>query len=498
MSAIPEYGELDGVALAALVRAGEVTPAELLEEAVRRAESAGKALGAIVAPMYEQARDLAGGTLPEGPFRGVPFLLKDLLAASAGAPLQSGSRFFRGHVPERDAELVRRYRAAGLVPFAKTATSELGIVPYVETLAHGVCKNPWDLDRSAGGSSGGSACAVAARIVPFASGGDGGGSIRIPASCCGVFGLKPTRGRTPCGPDRAESWQGFTVQHALTRSVRDSAALLDATCLPEPGAPYYPPPPRRPFLEEVGAEPGRLKIAFSARPMLGKEVHPDCEAALRDAVGLLRELGHEVEEAAPEVDGPAFSRAFFAILCAETAAEIARAARDLKRRARADEFEFATWTLNQIGHSLSAADFVAARRHLFDAALAIGPFFTRYDVLVTPTLAQPPAPIGSLGPKGVPAAFMKILSRMRAGGLLKRLTAVDPSVDQVYAYLPWTPVFNVTGQPAMSVPLHWNAAGLPIGVHFVGRYADEATLFRLAGQLERARPWAARRPPHAA
>lgn len=498
MTTIPEYDLLDGLALAALVRAGELAPHELVDEAIRRAESAGKALGAVVAPMYEQARDLSRGTLPEGPFRGVPLLLKDLLAAAAGAPLQSGSRFFRGHVPERDSELVRRYRAAGFVPIAKTATSELGITPYVETLAHGPCRNPWDLQRSAGGSSGGSACAVAARVTPIASGGDGGGSIRIPASCCGVFGLKPTRGRTPCGPERAEGWQGFTVQHVLTRSVRDSAAVLDATCLPEQGAPYYPPPPARPFLDEVTTEPGRLRIAVTSKPLLGQSVHPDCTAALDAAAKLLQELGHDVEEAAPPLDGPAFSRAFFAVICAETAAEIDHASRALKRRASAADFEFATWTLSRIGHSLSAADFVAARRHLLDAAMAIAPFFTKYDVLVTPTLAQPPAPIGSLGPRGAPAAVMKILSRLRAGGLLKRLTAVDPSVDQVYAYIPWTPVFNVTGQPAMSVPLHWSADGLPIGVHFVGRYADEATLLRLAGQLERARPWAGRRPPHAA
>ncbi|HEY8375771.1 MAG TPA: amidase family protein [Nannocystis sp.] len=491
---IAEYEDLDGLALAALVRAGELTPAELVDEAIRRAETVGVALGAVVAPMYDSARELARGTLPEGQFRGVPFLLKDLLAAAAGAPLQSGSRFFRGHVPTYDSEIVRRYRAAGLIPVGKTATSEFGLVPTVETAAHGACKNPWDPTRSAGGSSGGSAAAVAARVVPFASGGDGGGSIRIPAACCGLFGLKPTRGRTPFGPDRSEGWQGFAVQHAITRSVRDSAALLDATCSPEPGAPYYPPPPPRPFLDEVAIPPGRLRIAVTTRPLLGGTVHPDCAAALADAAALLHDLGHHVEEAAPEVDGPAFSRAFFVVLCAEVAAEIDHASRALKRPARAADFEFATWTLSQIGHSLTAAEFVAARRHLLDSARAIAPFFTRFDVLVTPTLAQPPAPLGTLGPRGFSAAMMKLLSRARAGGLLKRLTALDPSVDEIFAYIPWTPVFNVTGQPAMSVPLYWNGAGLPIGVHFVGRYGDEATLFRLAGQLEQARPWARRRP----
>lgn len=494
MPRIAEYGDLDGLGLAALVRAREVAAHELVEEAIRRAESVGVALGAVVTPMYEQARALSRGTLPEGPFTGVPFLLKDLLAAAAGAPLQAGSRFFRGYVPQHDSELVRRYRAAGLVAIGKTATSEFGITPYVETAAHGLCRNPWDPQRSAGGSSGGSAAAVAARVVPLATGGDGGGSIRIPAACCGLFGLKPTRGRTPAGPDRAEAWQGLAVQHVLTRSVRDSAAALDATCAPAPGEPYHAPPPARPFLAEVDEDPAPLRVAFTTRPLLGGEVHPECVAALTSAAALLQELGHRVEESAPTLDGSGFARAFFTLLCGETAAEIASAERLLGRRARADEFEVVTWSMAQIGRSLSAAEFLAAKHALFAAARQVSGFFEDVDVLVTPTLAQPPAPLGSLGPRGLPATLMKGLGRLGAGGLLKRLTALDPSTEQIFAYIPWTPVFNVTGQPAMSVPLHWSAAGLPIGVHVVGRYGDEATLLRLAGQLERARPWAARRP----
>lgn len=313
---LAEYEHLDGLALAALVRAGEVSPSELVEEAIRRCEADGVRLGAVVAPMYEQARDMARGTLPDGPFRGVPMVLKDLLSAAAGAPLQGGSRFLRGHVPAADSEIVRRYRAAGLIPVAKSATAEFGLVPTVETQAHGPCRNPWDPTRSAGGSSGGSAAAVAARVVPLGSGGDGGGSIRIPASCCGLFGLKPTRGRTPMGPERAESWQGFAVLHALTRSVRDSAALLDATCSPEHGAPYSLPPPARPFLAEVTTPPGELRIAVTTRPLLGGQVHADCVAAVADAAALLQDLGHHVEEAAPDVDGPAFTRAFLDVLCA--------------------------------------------------------------------------------------------------------------------------------------------------------------------------------------
>ena len=487
--------EHDGLGLAALVRSGELHPSELVEAVIARIEAVNPRINAVVAPMYDQARAQARAPLPDGPLAGVPFLLKDLLAAAAGAPLRSGSRFYRDHVPDHDSELVRRYRAAGLIATGKTASPEFGVPPYTEPELHGPTRNPWDLSKTPGGSSGGSAAAVAARIVPFASGGDGGGSIRIPASCCGVFGLKPTRGRTPNGPDHSELWQGAAVQHVLTRSVRDSAALLDLSCGPDPGALNYPPPPTRPFLAEVDAPPGRLRIAFSTHPLLGGEVDPACVTAVHDAAELLRSLGHELVEATPEVDGPAFSRAFFTMICGEVAAEIAAGERLLGRRAGPRDFEVPTWALAMMGRNLSAPGFLAATKTLFAIARGVAPFFADHDLLLTPTLSRPPVPIGSLQPRGLDRAGMRLLGTLRAGALLQRLLDLTPAVERVYHFIPFTPVFNITGQPAMSVPLHWTPEGLPVGVQLVGRFADEATLFRVAGQLERARPWADRVPP---
>jgi amidase len=490
-----EMSNYDGLGLAALVRGGDVAPLDLVEEVIARIERTNPRLGAVVTPMYDEARRVAAGPLPDGPFRGVPFLMKDLLAAYAGVPLRSGSRFYADHVPTTDSEIVRRYKAAGLIAVAKTATSELGVVPYVETAAHGDAHNPWDPTRITGGSSGGSAAAVAARVVPIATGGDGGGSIRIPAACCGVFGLKPTRARTPCGPDHSELWQGAAVQHVLTRSVRDSAAVLDATAGPEPGAPYHLPAPATPFLGEVTREPGKLRIAFTTRPLLGGAVDPACVAAVADAVRLLEHLGHDIVEAAPDVDAPAFARAFFTMICGEVSAEISAGERRLGRKARFKDLEFSTWALKLLGRSVSAADFVAAQHALHAAARRVAPFFHQHDVLLTPTLARPPVAHRSLQPRGAEATVMKALGQLRAGRTMNLLISLTPSVDRVYEFIPFTPVFNITGQPAMSVPLHWSPEGLPIGVQFVGRYADEATLLRLAGQLERARPWGDRVPP---
>lgn len=495
MAGFAEMSNYDGLGLAALVRAGDVAPLDLVEEVIARIARVDAQLGSVVTPMYDEARRVARGPLPAGPLSGVPFLIKDLIAAWSGVPTRNGSRFYRDDVPDFDSELVRRYKAAGLIGVAKTATSELGVTPFVETAAHGDVHNPWDPSRITGGSSGGSAAAVAARIVPFATGGDGGGSIRIPAACCGVFGLKPTRGRTPCGPDHSVLWQGAAIQHVITRSVRDSAAVLDATCAPEVGAPYYPPPPARPYLEEAARDPARLRIAFSTRPLLGGAVDPACVAAVADAAHLLEGLGHDIVEATPEVDASAFSRAFFTMICGEVAHEISAAERRLGRKAKFRDFEFQTWALRMLGRTTSAADFIAAQHALDAAARRVAPFFAAHDVLLTPTLARPPVRHHTLQPQGAEAAVMKALGSLRAGRTLNLLLSLTPSVDRVYEFIPFTPVFNITGQPAMSVPLHWTAEGLPIGVQFVGRYADEATLFNLAGQLERARPWADRVPP---
>jgi amidase len=495
MSDFTDYGNYDGLGLAELVRKKEVKPSELVEEAIGRIEKLNPQLNAVIYKMYDLARKAAGGEQPDGPFKGVPFLIKDILMAYAGVPLTNGSRFFKDFVPDHDSEMVKRFKAAGVIVVGKTNLPELGLVPITEPELFGPTNNPWDLTRTPGGSSGGSAAAVAARIVPLAHGADGGGSLRIPASCCGVFGLKPTRGRNPIGPDFGEAWRGLVCDHVLTRSVRDSAAMLDATAGPDVGAPYYAAPPGRPFLDEVGVDPGKLRIAFTSEHFLGGVVDKDCVKALQATAGLCQDLGHEVVEAAPQIDGKAFARAFLMMVCVETRATIEESEALLKRKASFKNFEASTWALGLLGRQCRAPEFSKSLNMGQLIARQIGEFFTRYDVLLTPTLARPPVATGELQPRGMQAVGMKLLGRLNAGRLISMLSGIDVLAEHVFEFMPYTPLFNVTGQPAMSVPLYWNDGGLPIGMQFVGRYGDEATLFRLAGQLERARPWSERVPP---
>ncbi|MFQ5857112.1 MAG: amidase [Anaerolineae bacterium] len=467
MSGFSEYNEYDGLGLAGLVRKGEVTPGEVVEAAITRIEKLNPQINAVIHKMYDRARAAVESGLPDGPFTGVPFLIKDLLVTYAGEPLSAGSRFFQGFVPDHDSELIRRYKAAGLVTLGKTNLPEFGLMGITEPELFGPTRNPWDLTRSPGGSSGGSAAAVAAGMVPLAHGSDAGGSLRGPASWCGLFSLKPSRGRNPVGDFSPR----LIVNHVLTRSVRDSAAVLDATAGPEVGALYVAPPPARPFLDEVGADPGRLRIAFTSRPLLSDYVHEDCLAGLRATVNLLEDLGHDLVEATPAVDGPAMVAAFLTLLAPLLKAEIEEAEAILGRKATPNDFEAATWAAALAGGEISAPDFVHASRLLQRGARQFSRFFETYDAFLTPTLGIPPAETGSL--------------------------FEDPGdMESLYKVVPFLPLMaNASGQPAMSVPLYWNDAGLPIGMHFVGRYADEATLFRLAGQLEQARPWFDRTPP---
>ena len=491
----PEYANYDAVGLAQLVRRGEVTPRDLVTAAIERIEAHNPALNAVVHRMYDGALKLADGDLPDGPFRGVPFLLKDLLAAYAGEPMTSGSRLFRGWIAPADTEIVRRYRRAGLIVVGKTNTPEFGLVPFTESELLGNAHNPWDLARTPGGSSGGSAAAVASGMVPVAGGGDGGGSIRVPASCCGVFGLKPTRARTPTGPLQGELWRGATVEHVLTRSVRDSAAVLDAIAGPDPGAPYFAPPPVRPYLEESSTAPGRLRVAFTTRSLLGSTVHEDCRRAVTDAARLLESLGHEVIESAPAIDREEFNRAFLRVVCAELLTDFRDAGALLGRAVTRGDVEAPTWTMGMLGSRLSAADYASAVRYLQRTGRTVGQFFEDVHVLVSPVVAAPPVPIGSLQPPASELLAMRALGALHAARIMELLGGLERAARTVFEWLAYTPVANVTGQPAMSVPLSWNAEGLPIGVQFMGRYADEATLFRLAGQLEQAAPWRDRHPP---
>ena len=492
-----EYLAHDATGLAELTRAGEVTPAELLDIALERIEAVNPAVNAVVRLMTDDARRDATRA-PRGPFGGVPFLAKDLLSTYAGHPTTGASRFLADYVFDHDSELVRRVRASGVTVVGKTNLPEWGITPFTESELFGPCRNPWNTEHTPGGSSGGSAAAVAAGIVPMAGGGDGGGSIRIPASCCGLFGLKPTRARTPTGPDFGLLWRGAVVEHVLTRSVRDSAAMLDVTHGPDAGAPFEIPAPARPYLDEVGADPGRLRIAWTTQPMMGTSVHPDCVAAVHDAITLLDGLGHRVVEASPAIDGSAFARAFVLMIASELAADIADAERVVGRTARRSDFEAPTWALVLLGRGLSAATYAGALRTLEAAGRTIGAFFTDYDVLLTPTLSTPPPRVGELAPTPTEAALLRALGVFGSGRLIQAIGLIDRLAAEAFEWIPWTPVFNATGQPAMSVPLYWNAAGLPIGAHFVARFGDEPTLFRLAGQLERARPWFGRLPEMAA
>ena len=494
MVSLEEYVQQDGLALSALVRRGEVSPEELLQLAIARIEAHNPLLNAVIRKRYKQAQAEAAKADKQAPFAGVPFLVKDLIATVAGEPTASGNRLMNSIPMPCDSELVRRYRAAGLVILGRTNSPELGLMPYTEPAAFGPTRNPWSTAHSPGGSSGGSAAAVAARLVPIASGGDGGGSIRIPASCCGLFGLKPSRGMTPTGPDNGEVWRGFDVEHVVSRSVRDSAALLDVTAGADAGAPYAAPARVRPFIEEVTTEPGRLRVAFTSKPLFGQNVHADCVAGLQASAKLLESLGHIVEEAAPPVATEACAIAFVTVLAGELRAQIEEISRAAKVRPQAKNFETATYSLGLLGCSISAAQYASAARTLQLAARAMVPFFERYDVLLTPTLGAPPPLIGSLQPSSSELRIMRFVNALDAGWLLNALGLIKPIAAKTFDFVPFTPLFNATGQPAMSVPLHWNDAGLPIGMQFVARFGEEATLFRLAGQLEQARPWFHRVP----
>ena len=474
MSILEETTFLDATALADLVRRDEVLSAELVDAAIARVERLNPQLNAVVTPMYELAREAAKGPIEEGPFAGVPFLLKDFLAEYAGVRFTEASAFLADFVPDEDSELVKRYKAAGLITIGKTNAPEFAIGGTTEPALFGPTHNPWDLERTPGGSSGGAAAAVAAGMVPMAHGNDAGGSIRIPASCCGVFGLKPTRARVPLAPHFGDIFSGLVAEHALTRSVRDSAALLDAVCGPAEGDPYAAPAQVRPFAEEVMAAPGTLAIGFSAESPIGTDVHPDCDAAVRDAAALCEQLGHNVDEAAPAFDGELLWRCMTTTIAVGVAWAISDWERRTDRTPTEDSFEPLIWALRERGRQVSAPEYVLIQQDLQRLARDVARFFTNYDVLLTPTLGQPPLPLGSL-----------------------RYTSGDPFEvrRRQAAFSPFTQLSNATGQPSMSVPLYWSDDGLPVGLHFMGRFGDEATLFRLASQLEEARPWSGRRPP---
>ena len=481
-----DYPTCDATELAARVRRGEVGPAELVDKAIASIEAVNPELNAVVHRMYDEAR-AAARDLPDGPFRGVPMVVKDFDGFVKGHPWTAGSRFLEGFVPDHDSEAVARLRRAGLVLVAKTNLPELGILGTTEGRLIGPARNPWNTGHSTGGSSGGSAALVAARAVPLGHGGDGGGSLRIPASACGLVGLKTTRGRVTMAPDFGDVWGGYVSWGCLARSVRDAAALVDVMAGPAPGDPYAAPPLERPLAAEVDAPPGRLRVAFTAGSLFGKETHPECRAAVESAARLLAGLGHEVEEARPEFDREALVRAYLVQVAAGVAAEIEDMGRWAGRKPKAGYFEPATWFLCQIGRRLPAVELQKASDAARTAGRALAAFFSRYDLLVTPTLAYPPVRLGELALKPVEAAALAVLRAAPVGGALKAVLAqlADTSLEKT----PNTQLFNQTGQPAVSLPLHMTAGGLPVGVQLAARYGEDALLVRVSAQLERAKPW---------
>ena len=473
MTGFKEYSRYDGLGLAALVRRGEVSPEELVVAAFEAIERVDPQLNAVVARMDAHAEEVLREGPAAGPFRGVPFLAKDLLISYAGIPTGGASRLTDGFTRGHDSDLVKRFKASGIVTIGKTNTPELGMNASAEPVLNGPTRNPWKLELSAGGSSGGSAAAVAAGIVPMAHANDGGGSTRIPATCCHLVGLKQTRGRNPAGPDHGDIWSGLVSEHIVSRSVRDTAAMLDCTAGPSIGDPYFAPPPERPFLEEVGRDPGRLRIAVTDVAASGDPVHDDCKRAVAETAEVLASLGHDVEEAAPDYDAGGYAEAFLTVMASHCATFMEDMAAQLDRPLDNGTLERVNlWVLRE-GRRTSGLDLCRALGALNGICRQVAPFFETWDVLVTPGTATPPPPLGFL--------------------------FADHPGDEVWhrmrAFTPFTHIYNGTGQPAMSVPAMLGPDRVPLGVQLVARYAADGLLIALASQLEEARPWAAERPP---
>jgi amidase/6-aminohexanoate-cyclic-dimer hydrolase len=464
--AFKEFGSYDAVGLADLVCRKQVNAAELLDEAIARTAKVDPQINAVVVKHCDYARKQIDKGLPDGPFTGVPFLLKDL-DILAGTVTTSGASIFRDNVADHTGTLTQRFLETGVAIFGKSSSPEFGLMPTTESRLFGPTRNPWNLGHSSGGSSGGAAAAVAARILPMAHASDGGGSIRIPASASGVFGMKPTRARNPLGPDRGEGWGGFSCGHVVSISVRDSAVMMDAIHGPEPSSLYVAPPPQRPFSQEVGRDPGRLRIAFTDKSPYGDAIDPEIAAAVRDVAAMLAKLGHHVEERAPALAADP-AAVMTVIVGANTALTVRQAEARFGRKMTGDDFEVLTLASAHNAQHTSATDYVAAQLAAFQISRGLANFFETCDVLLCPTLCSPPLRIGELNT------------------MSEDLSHIAPILRR---YMPATAMFNMSGQPAMSVPLAWNKAGLPLGMMFSAKLGDEGTLFRLASQLEQERPW---------
>lgn len=477
MAGFKEYDRYDALGLAELVQSRQVKPEELLEEALSRTARLNPKINAVVHLVPDRARALIAEGLPKGAFTGVPFLLKDLGCEAISYPTDMGSRFFANYQWSFDSEIYLRLKVAGLVAFGRTTSPELGVSPVTESTVYGgPTRNPWNLNHTSGGSSGGSGAAVAAGIVPLAHGSDGGGSVRIPASSSGLFGLKPTRARTPDGPASGEGWGGMAIDGFLSRSVRDTAAALDATQGADLGAPYWAPPVERPYMEEIKTPPRRLRIALCRTSYSGEAIHPDCVEAVDRAAALCAGLGHEIVEARPKFDFEKVVRAWTDVVACGTALSVRQRAQALGRQPGKDDLEPAIFNACEVAKSISGSDYLAGINLVHATGRLFARFMQDYDVLLNATLAEPPAEVGRFALSN--PDFMDY--RLGPKGTIR--------------YSPFTSLFNISGQPAASIPLHWSKAGLPIGVHFAARFGDEPTLLKLAAQLEQANPWFDKRP----
>ena len=473
-----ELSDLDATAQAEAVRSGDVSPSELVEDAIARIEKLNPELNAVIHPLFDKARAAAASELPEGPFRGVPIVLKDLDGHSAGDPFHCGAKFLKelNWIEGEDSYSHAKLRAAGFIFVAKTNCPEFGLIPTTEPHAYGATHNPWDVTRSTGGSSGGTAAAVASRMVAVGTAGDGGGSIRIPASECGIFGLKPSRGRISLGPDVGDAWHGLVVRGCLSRSVRDTAAILDIESGHMPGDPYAAPQPSRPFVQEVGADPGRLKIGFTTQAPAGLAVTEKvCVDAVNDAARLLESLGHHVEENTPaELDDPRLIEHAVAVIASWAKWTIEEWGRKIGRPLTPADVEPGTWAFAELAAGITGPAYIHAIEELYAVNRLAAVWWNDFDLLLTPTIPQAPPPLGLWeAPPDNPLHGLAMSS----------------------AIVGFVAPFNVSGQPAVSLPLHWNEHGLPIGVQLVAAYGREDTLIRISSQLEEARPWADRRPP---
>ncbi|MCX6269663.1 MAG: amidase, partial [Bacteroidetes bacterium] len=414
--------------------------------------------------------------------------------AYAGAPLTNGSRVLKDNIPTYDSELVRRYKNTGLIIVGKTNTPEFGLMGYTEPDLFGACRNPWNTEHTPGGSSGGSGAAVSAGIVPMASGGDGGGSIRIPSSCCGLFGMKPSRGRLPTGPGYGELWMGAVVEGVISRSVRDSATMLDAVQGNDKGAPYIIEPPRDSYLKTMETAPDKLRIGFSTASPVGKDVHPDCISAVEKTAKLLESLGHHVEEARPQYNSEALAISYVLMIFGDVAADIKDLEKIYGKKAVKNGLELPTRTLGLLGRAITAGELSSALREWDRASRIMAAYFETYDLYLTPTLARPPIKIGELAMKPSERILSLVFNALGAGKLLRAAGIIDKIALDNLAAMPFTQMANVTGLPAMSVPLATTENGLPCGVHFTGPFGSESLMFKLAAQLEKAAPWFDKRP----